>query len=123
MTTIRFQSVSPIGSTDPLNLPVADVQQAAAFYTTRMGFTRQPPGAATLVRDDVTLAFAENGEDPEQASCYIAVSDVDALQAEYQNSGVNVTPVSETEYGSRRYRVFWAKDPDGICYCIGTPAE
>lgn len=127
MTTVQFQSVSPIGSTDPLNLPVADAQKAIEFYTTSMGFTQpytdnletQP---VRLVRDSVTLGFAENGGDPEQASCYLAVSDVGNLQAEYEDKGVNVTQVSEMEHEGKQYRVFWAKDPGGICYCIGTPA-
>jgi lactoylglutathione lyase len=125
--TTRFESVSPIGDTDPLALPVADVERAIAYYTDVLGFTlseqqNNAPKSALLFRDAVTLGFAENGGDPEQASCYIQVSGVAALHEEYQGKGVDVTPkVGEMEHGGKRYEVFWAKDPDGICYCIGRP--
>jgi lactoylglutathione lyase len=123
-TTSQFQSIFPIGNTDPLNLPVADVTQATAFYTDVLGFQMLdthdgPPRSVTLQRDDVTLGLAENGGDPEQASCYISVRDVTGLQAEYKGKGLDVSDVGPTEYDGRPYEIFWAKDPDGICYCIG----
>ncbi len=122
-----FQSIHPIGDTDPLNLPVADVEKAVAFYTAKMGFELRrssasaEPASAILGRDQVELGLAVNGQDPEQASCYIEVSDVDQVYEEYRSQGVQVSPeINESEHAGRKYRVFFVRDPDGICYCIGT---
>jgi catechol 2,3-dioxygenase-like lactoylglutathione lyase family enzyme len=119
-----FQSIHPIGDTDPQNLPVADVTQATVFYTDVMGFQvvdthDGPPKSVTLRRDDVTLSLAETGADPEQASCYISVRDVSGLQAEYKRKGLDVSGVGPLAYDGRQHEVFWAKDPDGLCYCLG----
>jgi len=121
-----FQSIHPIGDTDPLNLPVADVEKATEFYTRKMGFTlrRTTPETASAVlgRDGVEIGLSVNGLDPEQASCYIAVSDVDQVFEEYRANGVQLSgEPSITEHSGQSYRVFFAKDSDGICYCIGQP--
>ncbi len=118
-----FLSITPIGDTDPLDLPVADAAQAAEFYRDRLGFQvlELEPTAATVVRDDVTLRLAQNGGDPEQASCYLGLSDVDAVQREYSAQGV-AGDVAEMEHGGVTYRVIWVRDPDGICYCLGQPS-
>ena len=119
-----FLSVSPIGDTDPLDLPVADAARAAEFYRDRLGFQvlELEPTAATVVRNDVTLRLAQNGGDSEQASCYIGVSDIDAVQREYQAQGVT-GEVSQMQHDGTTYRVIWVRDPDGLCYCIGQPRE
>ena len=119
-----FQSISPIGNTDPLDLPVADVHQAIAYYQDKLGFQVKSleGGAATLTRDDVTLRLAQNGGDPEQASCYIGVRDVETVHREFLSRGVGVSDtVSELEHEGTTYRVIWLRDPDGLCYCIGQP--
>ena len=126
-TRARLNAVFPIGDTDPQNLPVPDVGQAIPFYTDRLGFTLQPSEddpatAAVLVRDSVRLRLARSDADPEQASCYIDVTDLDALHREYLAQGVNVSEhITAMDYDAKQYRVFWAKDEDGICYCLGTP--
>ncbi len=119
-----FLSVTPIGDTDPLDLPVADAARAAEFYRDRLGFQtlELEPAAATVARDDVTLRLAQNGGDPEQASCYLGVSDIDAVQREYYGQGV-AGDIAEMEHDGTRYRVIWVRDPDGICYCVGQPKE
>ena len=121
-TMPQFLSVSPIGDTDPLDLPVADVRRAIGFYQEKMGFrvTELDEGAATLTRDAVTLRLAQNGKDPEQASCYLGVSDIDAVQREYHAQGIT-GEVSEMAHGGTTYRVIWVRDPDGLCYCLGQP--
>lgn len=123
--TLEFQRIAPIGDTDPQNLPVSDVESATRYYTDTLGFTVDryegaPPQAVVLRRDDVELRLAVTGADPEQASCYIGVSDIDALHREYQAAGAKVSEnVEPMEYGGKSYRVIWVKDIDGICYCIG----
>ncbi len=119
-----FLSVAPIGDTDPLDLPVADAARAAEFYRVRMGFQvlEMEPTAATVTRDAVTLRLAQNGGDPEQASCYLGVSDIDAVQREYHAQGIT-GEVAEMEFDGATYRVIWVRDPDGLCYCLGQPKE
>src|SRR5438445_10930099 len=64
---------------DAMNLPVADVETAAPYYVRHMGFTvveqdsgpGEPPNEdaikrVILERDDIRIALAENGQDPEQ---------------------------------------------------------
>lgn len=126
---IRLNAVYPIGQTDPQNMPVADVARAVSFYTSKLDFALleiegEPPTAARLGRDDVELRLAQTGEDPEQASCYLDVTGLDALHKEYRAQGVHVSEhVTEMTHEGRPLRVFWLKDEDGLCYCLGTPRE
>lgn len=126
-TTAAYQSVFPIGDTDPQNLPVADVDEAARFYVDSMGFTVQsradsPEKAVTLQRDGITLRLCENGGDPEQASCYIGVSDVETAFRELQEKGAEVSEVRPQDHDGKNYRVFFVRAPDGLCFCLGQPA-
>lgn len=121
-----FQAIHPIGDTDPLDLPVADAAQAARYYQEALGFTVEDlaDGAVQLRRDAVTLRLAANGGDPEQASCYIAVDDPEAVRQEYAAQGVDISPaVTEMSHDGQTYRVIWVRDQDGICYCVGCPAQ
>ena len=122
-----FKGVFPIGDTDPQNLPVASVREAAPFYATVMGFsiaeeTGAPHPAARLKRDAVEMVLAENGGDPEQSSCYLSVSDVDQAHAEMEQAGAAPSAVGTQEHGGSPYRVFFVRAPDGLCYCLGQPA-
>lgn len=126
--TARYNAVFPIGESDPADLPVRDLEAALPFYQMAMGFTltsraEAPCPSAVLVRDAVEIRLAQNGGDPEQASCYISVSDVDAAFQELWDRGVNPTEIRTDEHDGRRYRVFFVRAPDGLCYCLGQPAE
>jgi catechol 2,3-dioxygenase-like lactoylglutathione lyase family enzyme len=119
-----YGSVSPIGDTDPMDMPVADVEKAIAWYESRMGFhlvSRRdgPAPSAVVERDGVQLGFAVNGGDPEQASCYLGVSDVQAAMADMEAKGVGVANHRIDEHGGEKREVFFVRDEDGICYCIG----
>jgi hypothetical protein len=119
-----FKSVHPIGDTDPKNLPVPSVEQAAPYYQERMGFDlaskqEAPVPSITLRRDSIEIVLAENGGDPEQASCYIETSDVDQARTELQSRGCNVSEIRNEPYGGASYRVFFVRAPDGLCYCLG----
>jgi len=118
---VAFQSVSPIGDTDTNALPVKDVGPAVAYYTQVLGFdvVSREGDAAVLRRGAATIGLQKNDADPEQASCYFSVSDVDALRAEYAARHVEPSPVRVDEYGGKSYRVFFAKEPYGVCFCFG----
>ena len=81
---ITFHSVSAIGDTDVTALPVKDIGPAIGYYTQVLGFevAEKHSEKALLKRDAVTIGLTCNGSDPEQASCYFAVSDVAALRQE-----------------------------------------
>jgi hypothetical protein len=119
-----YNAVSPIGETDPKNLPVPDLESALPFYEQALGFTvrsrsRSPYPSAVIVRDGVEMLLAENGGDPEQASCYISVSDVDLAYRELWDRGVNPTDIRTDNHAGKKYRVFFVRAPDGLCYCLG----
>lgn len=127
MPAVRYERVAPIGDTDPENLPVPDIDAVLPWYTQQFGFRLDerldtPVARVTLVRDGVRIGLAENGGDPEQASCYIAVNDVEAARAELEAAGMAPTPIRDDQYGGHRYRVFFVRDGAGLCYCLGCKA-
>jgi hypothetical protein len=121
---VVFKTVYPIGDTDTGALPVREIGPAVGYYTRVLGFTlvSKDRTSAVLERDDVRIGLSVNGHDPEQASCYFAVSDVEALRRELDASGIEPGDVSVQEHGGERYRVFFAKEPYGVCFCFGQPA-
>ena len=122
--TIVFQSVHPIGDTNVNALPVKEFGPAIGYYTQILGFrlVEKQNEIVILQRDNVKIGLACNGGDPEQASCYFAVSDVDALRQELQEKGIEPSALRVDEHGGKRYRVFFAKEPYGVCFCFGQPA-
>ena len=58
--------------------------------------------AITMTRDGITIGLAQNGGDPEQASCYIDVTDVDNARAELAANYVNVSEIRIDNYGGAR---------------------
>lgn len=123
---LEYRSVHPIGDSDPSDMPVVSLERAVGFYH-RLGFevearSQEPVPSATIRRGGVTLRLAENGGDPEQASCYLAVSDVDQAWQDLKERGSEPGPISGSEHDGKQYRVFFLRDPEGLCYCIGAPA-
>ena len=84
-----FKGVYPIGDTDTNALPVKEIGPAVGYYTQVLGFSlvAKDRESAVLSRDDVRIGLAVNGRDPEQASCYFDVSDVEALRARVRCQG------------------------------------
>lgn len=119
--TVVFQHVHPIGNTDPHALPVKEFGPAIGYYTQVLGFrvVEKQEAKVILQRDDVKIGLACNGSDPEQASCYFAVSDVEALHQELQEKGIEPSALRADEHGGATYRVFFAKEPYGVCFCFG----
>jgi len=122
MSAVVFQSVSPIGDTDIKALPVCALGPAIAYYTQVLGFSVvvKTDKSAVLSRDAAEIVLELNDKDPQQASCDFAVSDVDALHAEYAAKGIEPSAPRVDNYGGKKFRVFFAKEPYGVCFCFGT---
>jgi predicted enzyme related to lactoylglutathione lyase len=103
----RFNTVSPIGPTDPSRLPVKDIGPAVGYYVHVLGFTlkERAENAAILIRDEATIGLAVSSEDPEQASVYFGVSDVEALR---RNS---------MQKASNRHRSVWTSTTAAATAC------
>jgi catechol 2,3-dioxygenase-like lactoylglutathione lyase family enzyme len=121
---VLFQGVYPIGDTNIDTLPVQELGPAIGYYTQVLGFAlvSKHDNRAVLKRDAVTIGLEKNEADPEQASCYFAVSDVDALRHELDAKGIEPSAIRVDEHAGRQYRVFFAKEPYGVCFCFGQPA-
>ena len=122
-TQVVFQSVSAIGDTDTNSLPVREIGPAVGYYTQVLGFTvaERDTDRATLKRDMVTIGLAKNKTDPEQASCYFSVSDVEALRQELDSKGIAPSPLRTDTHNGKQYRIFFAQEPYGVCFCFGQP--
>lgn len=111
---------------DAMNLPVRDVGAATPFYERVFGFhvessTPSSQHRVVLARDDVRIALAENGGDPEQDGVAFEVDDVAAAHAELKANGLEkigeIKP-EKREDGSE-WSAFFVIAPDGLCYWIG----
>lgn len=118
---VFFSGVYPIGDTDVNNLPVKHLGPAIGYYTQVLGFSvvSRAEQQAVLRRDEARIGLAENGQDPEQASCYFAVGDVEALRRELEAKGIEPTPIRLDEHEGKQYRVCFAREPYGVCFCFG----
>ena len=112
---------------DAMRLPVANVDEASAFYVDKLGFaiasrTDQPERQIVLERADVKIAINESGGDPEQDGVAFEVSDVQAVFDEFRSRGLDLDPskihVEKRDNGSE-WRVFFVVAPDGLCFWLG----
>ena len=119
-----FEGAYPIGETDIQALPVKELGPAIGYYTRVLGFAVEEKSdrAATLRRDAAQIGLAVNGSDPEQASCYFAVTDVAALREELAAQGIEPSPLRPDQYGEQSRIIFFAKEPYGVCFCFGQRA-
>lgn len=118
-----FRATGPIGDTDTMALPVREIGPAVGYYTQCLGFSlvSKDRTTARLKRDDVEIGLAVNGLDPEQASCWFSVGDVEALWREYDAKGIGPGIIDEQVFDGTPYRVFFAKEPYGVCFCFTQP--
>lgn len=119
-----FNGVFPIGDVNIQALPVRNLGAAIGYYTAVLGFEllEKSDSSAKLSRDSVIIGLEKNQFDPEQASCYFAVSDVELLHAEYAAKGIEPSDLRIDQHGDKRYRVFFAQEPYGVCFCFGQAA-
>jgi hypothetical protein len=106
---------------DAMALPVGDVESAAPFYETMLGFRAAsriagPPRAIVLERDDVRMALVENGGDSSQDGCAFEVDDVGALLEELRSRGLSKGPsdIDMEAQADASWRVFYVVAPDGL---------
>ena len=106
---VFFRAVGPIGETDTSALPVKEIGPAVGYYTRCLGFVLVSMDKTTTVlrRDDVQIGLAVNGQDPEQASCWFSVGDVNALWRELDARGIGPGIIDEQEYDGKPHRVQW----------------
>ena len=110
---------------DAMNLPVADVASAAAFYVDKMGFSvaeemQAPVNKTVFERDGIQFAIAENGGDPEHDGCAFHTDDVESLRDEFIANGfANIGRIDEEKRDGSTFKVFFVVAPDGLCYWFG----
>jgi lactoylglutathione lyase len=109
---------------DNMNLPVANLESALAFYEETMGFrvvslSDTPHRSAVLARDAVQIGLAENGGDASQDGCAFHVGNLDALFEEFSSKGLELSPIDLEGRGDEAWRVFYVVAPDGLCYWLG----
>jgi catechol 2,3-dioxygenase-like lactoylglutathione lyase family enzyme len=102
----------------------SSLDEAIRFYTEELGFSVvwQAGNMAGIERDEVSfnLVANTNRQWAENASFSIAVSDVDALYAEYARTSARVGPLEEKPWGRREFHMIV---PSGVClqfYQTGT---
>jgi lactoylglutathione lyase len=111
---------------DAMNLPVRDADAAVPFYERVFGFhvessTPSSQHRVVLSRDEVRIALAENGGDPEQDGVAFEVDDVAAAHAELKANGLeklSAINIEKRDDGSE-WRAFFVVAPDGLCFWVG----
>jgi catechol 2,3-dioxygenase-like lactoylglutathione lyase family enzyme len=77
---------------DVLDLPVTDIDRAAAYYKDAFGLIeverRENPPAVVMERDAVRLGFAANGRDASQEGAAILVTDIHRARDELRSRGI-----------------------------------
>jgi catechol 2,3-dioxygenase-like lactoylglutathione lyase family enzyme len=124
---VIWQAIFPLGTSDPLHLPVRDLEQAVPYYERFLGCTvvsRQdhPFKEIVLQKDQIRLGLTENGGIPEEHSCVIAVSDVDAVRQQLAHQQLDISDTRQDTHGHQTYRVFFLRAPDGLCFCFSQRA-
>jgi uncharacterized glyoxalase superfamily protein PhnB len=121
----RILGVSPV-------FLVADVTKAAEFYRDKLGFKiigyffEEPPVFAMVGRDDKVVMLSlmrtsrggsNRSHKSEAIDAYFGVDDVDALHAEFQQTGADIImPPQLRIYGMKELEV---RDLDGYVLCFG----
>lgn len=126
-TTTKAKFIAAHGyQGDALNLPVPNLEEAIPFYETVLGFqviarNDAPHQSAILGRDEIQLGLAENGGDPTQDGCFLAVDNVETAFAELKASGLAKEKADYRldRHGDTTWKVFFVIAPDGLCYCLG----
>ncbi len=106
---------------DVLALPVADIEQAAAWYGSAFGLREcsrhdSPHPAVVMQRDQVKIGFSENGGDPTQDGAAILVTDIHKARQELEAAGVEIGNWRIDERDGKNFQVFFVIAPDGLCY-------
>lgn len=126
MTEPLFAGAFPFAQ-DVLDLPVEDLDRAAAYYGRAFGLTeverRQSPPAVIMERDGVRMGFAINGRDATQEGAAILVSDAHRARKELESRGIEVGNWRIDERQGKRLQVFFVVAPDGLCFYFHQPLD
>jgi catechol 2,3-dioxygenase-like lactoylglutathione lyase family enzyme len=126
--TAVFRSISGINCGMGVTpSPVRTLEPHIDFYTRVLGFTlgKRDQQSAVLKRDRVQIELVVKPDlAPETSgSCYFDVTDVEALQNEFIDSGANRGPIEVQQYDGKNFRLFFVReDYDNYCFCFGQPA-
>lgn len=107
-------------------LPAADTAESLSWWTEICGFREvfrdaTPPTYAGIGRGDAYLHIAGMSDKQlarqvgDQTMVRLAVSDIEALYAEYQQRGGKVHPNGSLQSKSWGTKEFSAIDPNGVC--------
>jgi catechol 2,3-dioxygenase-like lactoylglutathione lyase family enzyme len=121
-----MSTIVPALSSVMPSLPVADLEQAIAFYTQSLGFTprfRNGSSFAIVAHGAVELALASpdvTGIPAGHGRCYCKLSDgIDILYADYRSRGVTIRhELRDESYGMREFMI---ADPDQNEINFGQP--
>src|SRR5262245_24597595 len=93
--------VAGIVSVDPI-FSVSDVAVATDHYR-RLGFgiEHHDESYAFAQRDDVTLHLTRAERANARGAIYLHVDDADRLAEQWRQAGIDVAPLSDTDYGKR----------------------
>ena len=124
----QFKGIYPISGEDLNALPVKEIGPALEFYQTVLRFSvvASDEGTATLQRDDARIGLVRKPDHkPEEAgSCAIAVADLDAMRAELNGRGLDLSATRVDEWNGKKYRVFFLREAEnGYCYCFNQKIE
>lgn len=124
----RFKGIYPISGEDLNALPVKEIGPALEFYKTVLRFSvvASDEATATLQRDDARIGLIHKPDlKPEEAgSCAIAVADLDAMRAELDGRGLDLSAMRVDEWSGKKYRVFFLREAEnGYCYCFHQKIE
>lgn len=122
-----YEAAFPYGD-DVLALPVADIDEAARWYSDAFGLREVerrdgPQPAVTLERDGVRIGFAVNGGDPASEGAAIRVTDIHRARDELQAKGVATGDWRVDVQDGQRLQVFFVIAPDGLCYYFHQPID
>jgi hypothetical protein len=124
----QFKGIYPISGEDLNALPVKEIGPALAFYKTVLRFSvvASDEATATLQRDDARIGLIRKPDHkPEEAgSCAIAVADLEAMLAELNGRGLDLSGIRVDEWNGKKYRVFFLREAEnGYCYCFNQKIE
>ncbi|MEO7964639.1 MAG: VOC family protein [Gemmatimonadaceae bacterium] len=120
-----FEKASPFRD-DVLALPVTDLDSAATWYAQHFALVEverksDPHPTIIMERDGVRVGFSANGGDSAQDGAAILVSDIHAVRAEFEGTGVKIGNWRVDERDGQRLQVFFVVAPDGLCYYFHQP--
>jgi catechol 2,3-dioxygenase-like lactoylglutathione lyase family enzyme len=108
-----------------LDLPVTDIDRAAAYYKDAFGLIeverRENPPVVVMERDAVRLGLAANGRDASQEGADILVTDIHRARDELRSRGIEAKNWRIDERDGKKLQVFFVVAPDGLCFYFHQP--